>query len=730
MLKKMIALAAGAALMVTTAYADSAIKIQIDNKPLNLEVSPIVESGRTLVPFRAIFEALGLQVDWNDELRIATAYNDSTAVSVKLDGAYGSVNGELKALEAPARIVDGRTLVPLRFVSEAFGNEVKWDAVKRTVSITSGFKPYVYTEALPVVGSMEKLQLILDYAGKYNYPVYRLMNTAVPEPAMAEKAAVATDSASGGFSTTNVQVTGVDEGDIVKTDGKAIYQLRGTDLKITSAESPMKALTTLKFENGLYLNDMYLYGGKLVVLGTKQSFMPYGKLAADSRMIMPAQSPGTQLLIYDVQNPANPVLVRKYETDGNYMTSRVTGGKLYLIATKWLNTYEMKEENVVPKFTDSITGRTTTLGLDSIRYFPDAVEANLMITLGFDLDKPAQEPDKAAYLGSGSNVYADTNSLVVALDRYQYRMQPMLDSNFAPSFDRSTDLFKFNLSSGTIRFSAKGSVPGSVLNQFSMDAYNGNYRIATTTGETWGTADSRNNLYILDSSLKLKGKLEGLAPGERIYSARFMGTRAYLVTFRQVDPFYVIDLKDPTAPKVLGYLKLPGYSDYLHPYDANTVIGFGKETIDTANGPITGGLKIAMFDVTDVTKPVEKSHIILGSSGSWSEVLNNHKALLFSKEKNLFALPVSLYEGLGRDNHFAFQGAYVYSIDPAKGFVLKGKSTHLTDAEIRDTELKWYDTQKDVKRILWIGNSLYTVSDYGIKAHDLETMKQTDLLVH
>lgn len=730
MLKKVIALATGAALLASVSYAEPAVRVQIDGKALNLEVSPVVENGRTLVPFRAIFEALGLQVDWNDDLRMATAYNGDTTVSVKLDAPYGSVNGELKALDAPARISAGRTLVPLRFVSEAFGNEVKWNAATRTVSITSGFKPYVYSEALPVVGSFEKLRLILDYAGKYTQPVYRLMESAVPAPAAAEKSAVTADSAAGGFSTTNIQVAGVDEGDIVKTDGNAIYQLRSNDLKITAAGVPLKALTTLRFEEGVYANDLYLYNGKLIVIGTRQSFMPYGKMAADARMIMPMQSPETQVLMYDVKNPANPVLLKKYTTDGSYMTSRLTGGRLYLIANKWLNSYEMTEQNVLPRFTDSSTGKTTTLGFEELRYFPDSVEANLMITLGFDLDNPAQEPHKAAYLGSGSNVYADTTSLIVALDRYQYRVQPMMTGEFAPAFDRTTDLFKFNLSGGTVRFSAKGSVPGSVLNQFSMDAYNGNYRIATTTGETWGNADSKNNLYVLDSGLKLKGKLEGLAPGERIYSARFMGSRAYLVTFRQVDPFYVIDLKDPTAPKVLGYLKLPGYSDYLHPYDGNTVIGFGKETIDTANGPITGGLKIALFDVTNVAQPVEKSHLILGSSGSWSEVLNNHKALLFSKEKNLFALPVSLYEGLGRDNRFAFQGAYVYSVDPAKGFVLKGKSTHLTDAEIRDTDLKWYDQQKDVKRILWIGETLYTLSDYGIKAHDLDTLKQTDLLVH
>ncbi len=734
MLKKIMALTLGAAMLSSVSFADSAIKIQIDNKPLALEVAPTVENGRTLVPFRAIFEALGLRVDWNQDLRIATAYNDTMNVSVKLDSGYGSVNGELKPLEASAKIVQERTLVPLRFVSEAFGNEVSWDAKTKLVSIKSGFKPYVYSEALPVVGSFDKLKLILDYAGKFNQPVYRIMDGVAPMPAAMEKSVVAADMANAApaHSTTNIQVAGVDEADVVKTDGSYIYQLRANDLKITKASAgALKAATSLSFENGMNASELYLYGNKLVVIGNKQSYAPYQTSMPEARSIMPMYSPTTQLLFYDVTNPEKPALIRKYEAEGNYLTSRLTGGKLYLIANKWLNTYSLKAENAVPHFTDSVTGKTTSVGFDAIRYFPDTVESNLMITLGFNLDQPKGEPDKGVYLGSSNNVYANTDSLVVAMDRYHYRVGDIMNGFAPPAYTKTTELFKFALNSGTVRFKAKGTVPGTVLNQFSMDAYNGNYRIATTD-DSWSTGDNttRNNLYVLDGNMAIKGKLEGLAPGERIFSARFMGNRAYMVTFKQVDPFYVIDLSNSGSPKVLGYLKIPGFSDYLHPYDANTVIGFGKDTVETANGAITAGVKIAMFDVTNVTNPVEKSRVVLGGSGSWSEVLNNHKALMFSKEKSLFALPVTLYEGAGRDNRFAFQGAYVYGIDPVKGFVLKGTSTHLTDAEVRDTELKWYDTSKDVKRILWIGNELYTLSDFGIKSHTLDTMKETGYLKH
>ncbi len=732
MLKKIIALTVGAFMLTGVSFADSAIRIQIDNKPLALEVQPTLENGRTLVPFRAVFEALGLQVDWNEELRIATAYNEAMNVSVKLDGAFGSVDGELKALEAPARIEQGRTLVPLRFVSEAFGNEVGWDAKKRLISIKSGFKPYTYTEALPVVGSLDKLKLILDYAGKYQQPVYRIMD-AMPAITNENSESAAAPTLSGAdHSSTNVQVAGVDEGDSVKTDGLYIYQLRTNDLKITRADgTALQNASTLTFDKQMTPSEFYLYGKKLVVIGSQQQFVPY--MTPDLpqvRMIMPPmQSPKTKILFYDVSVPEKPQLLRSYETDGSYLTSRLTGGKLYLVANKYLNVYGLNDTAVLPAFTDSLTGKTQTLGYDQIRYFPDTVESNLMITLGFNVDSPTAEPDKGAYLGSGDTVYASTDSLYIAMNRYHYRVMTFAPD---PSFQQTTEIFKFGLMDGKVQFRAKGSVPGTLINQFAMDAQGGTFRVATTSGETWNAGEntSKNNIYVLNSAMAVQGKLEGLAPGERIYSVRFLGDRAYMVTFRQVDPFYVVDLKNPSSPSVLGYLKIPGFSDYLHPYDANTVIGFGKETVETKNGVRTEGLKIGMFDVSDVRNPVERHKLVLGGAGSWSEVLNNHKALLFSKEKGVFALPVTLYDTINGQSQFTWQGAYVYSLDPVKGFTLRGTSTHLSDQEIANAGIQWYDSQKNIQRIIYIGNVLYTLSDSGIKGHALDTMKYQQQILY
>lgn len=722
-------------------FADDAIRIEIDGKPLTLEVAPQIENGRTLVPFRAIFEALGLKIDWLTDQRIATAYNADMSVSIKIDATYGNINGELIALEVPGKIVSGRTLVPLRFISEAFGNDVTWDATKRLISIKSGFKAYEYTQALPTVDSFDKLKLILEYSGKYTQYVYPIREDVLP-PALEDKGESSADapiaspeaapSNEPDHSSTNVQVEGVDEADIVKTDGDTIYHLRAQDLKITDISTgEMKTLATIKFEEMSGATEFYLYDGKLIVIGNRQIFYPMYEKFAPDMMPMPQMTPKTHIYFYDVSDPSKPTLIRKYEGDGSYMTSRMTGGKLYMVMNKWLSTYELTAENALPTFTDTLIKagtdevKSSKIDFNALRYFPDTVESNVMITLGFDLADMSKDPHKGAYLGSSTNLFADMNTMVIALDRYHYDFRIQGDV-VMPTFQNTTELYKFNLVNGTVNYSASGSVPGRVLNQFSMDAHGGNFRIATTSGETWDDT-SQNNLYVLGANMAIKGKLEGLAPGERIYSARFVGERAYLVTFKQVDPFYVIDLKDPLRPSVLGYLKIPGFSDYLQPYDANTVIGFGKDTIETANGPIVGGIKIAMFDVTDVTKPVEKSKIVLGTSGSYSDVLYNHKALLFSKDKSLFALPVMLYEDQYK---FSFQGAYVYSINPVSGFVLRGTSTHLTQAEVDDSVLKWYDTTKNVSRIIWSDTTLYTLSEYGIKSHDMMNMIQKGFMIY
>ncbi len=236
---------------------------------------------------------------------------------------------------------------------------------------------------------------------------------------------------------------------------------------------------------------------------------------------------------------------------------------------------------------------------------------------------------------------------------------------------------KIQISGYDAAFQAEVDVPGQVLNQYSMDEQDGYFRIATTTRDQEQSANSSNNIFVYGPELQLVGQLTGLAPGEHIYSARFIGQRAYLVTFQQVDPFFVVDLSDPASPKVLGDLNIPGFSDYLQPYDENHIIGIGKDT--TPNPQENGmarptGLKIALFDVTNPQQPTELSRYVF-PNGSDSQALYDPKALLFSLSKNLLALPVSSPNNVGQYYSY-WQGAYVFNVSLDQGIVLKGTIEH------------------------------------------------------
>lgn len=251
----------------------------------------------------------------------------------------------------------------------------------------------------------------------------------------------------------------------------------------------------------------------------------------------------------------------------------------------------------------------------------------------------------------------------------------------------------------------------------------------------------------MDEKLDVVGKLEGLAPGERIFSARFMGGRVYLVTFRRIDPLFVIDLKNPVSPKVLGELKIPGYSDYLHPYDENHLIGIGKEVpVQPDPVPLSGepsasgrmslivppapvreqGVKIALFDVSNPSKPVEVSKYVVDKIYSDSEVSRNHKAFLFSKNRKLMALPVSYPENwpitgksLFRPYYRQWQGMYVFNISPSEGISLKGTIEHPYKKDIDG-----YLVNEAVSRAAYINEVFYTISQGAVKMSSMEDLKE------
>ncbi|MFM1655674.1 beta-propeller domain-containing protein [Brevibacillus sp. B_LB10_24] len=603
-------------------------------------------------------------------------------------------------------------------------------------------------DTLPVVGSAAKLKQLLgemELSERYLIKRGNFDTVEIMEKSSAGAAPVAAQTESNSkadFSATNVQVAGVDEADVVKTDGAYIYlagEQRIALVKAYPAEE-MKVVSTIDYSaDDFRPQELYVDGGHLVVIGQVQRQevkRPYGQM-------------GVKAIVYDIRNKEKPAQVREVELEGNYLSSRKIGSSLYIVTNKYLDYVPILmggKEPSAPVYRDSaVTGGSAVIKWDDIRYFPASKEPNYLFVAGVALDKPDQPADVSAYLGSGETVYASPQNLYVVVSRYSYpgageKPEEIGKRGFAPSpdVDLSSTIYKFALKQGKTVYSGSGEVPGHVLNQFSLDEHAGYLRIAATSGEIWRNDErtSKNNLYVLDDKLTMTGKLEGLAPGEKIYSVRFMGSRGYVVTFKQVDPLFVIDLKDPKKPSVLGALKIPGYSDYLHPYDENHIIGFGKDTVvfDRKDGtersfaPVAlyQGMKMAMFDVSDVSHPVEKWKEIIGDRGTDSELLHNHKALLFSKEKNLLAFPVTVMEipkqqkdDPAQYGRFAFQGAYVYRIDPASGFKLQAKITHLTEQDRLKSGDGWYDSLKNVERILYIDDTLYTVSKAMIQANDL-----------
>jgi len=397
-----------------------------------------------------------------------------------------------------------------------------------------------------------------------------------------------------------------------------------------------------------------------------------------------------------------------------------------------------KAEDVLPLFEDSKLGTESrpVTSCTSVRILPHIPQPQYLTVAVIDTSSPNTDVKRETILGSAENVYSSTENLYVTATQWIYHWD-VKPSGGETENEEKTNLYRFAFTADGIEYKAQGSVPGHILNQFSMDEHGNTFRIATTTGELWNEQKpSTNNLYVLNRDLVTTGKIEDIAPGERIYSVRFMGDRAYMVTFRNTDPLFVIDTSDPRNPTILGQLKIPGYSDYLHPYDDTHIIGFGKDTAeakDRTDFAWYQGIKLAVFDVSDVANPKELHKMIIGDRGTDSPLLHDHKALLFEKDRNLLAFPVTVYEISETEKAKndpssygspVFQGAYVYTFTLQGGFQLKGKITHYDEDQISKMGDRWYGLGKDIVRILRLGQSLLTVSDAVVQSSALTDLRK------
>ena len=493
--------------------------------------------------------------------------------------------------------------------------------------------------------------------------------------------------------------------------------------------------------------------------------------------------------VYDIEDNLilNPELLDTFTVEGNYYTARLIEGNVYVVSNKYIG----NSEPVVPFFgvgedveiadasriyypgyyqSDLMFTSVMAIDISSLKYEGDVFLTGTSNSIYFSKDsifltsaKPydyskiniqgeleiyskilsgSAKSEAEEILDSDTDYYSKSQKLSLVVQEYFNGLDDYEKKDFEDSYSdasksyyseiskeyEKTLIHKIRIDGLDVDYDGVGEVPGYVLNQFSMDEYEGNFRIATTTGNIFGSfQNSLNHVYILDDGLEIVGSVENLASGERIYSARFLGDKAYMVTFRQIDPLYVIDLSNPKSPEVLGYLKVTGFSNYLHPIGDNLLMGIGREV--TLDGK-QKGLKISIFDVSDFENPKEIDNYVVESDSSYSEAEYEHKAVLFDDEKDLLVIPVSYNNNInGRDWEY-WQGAFVFTVTD-EDVSLKGKIDHTIEVNKgdgvlgADVEPSYYGvTQGYVSRSLFIEDVLYTISDYLIKANSLLDLKE------
>lgn len=564
------------------------------------------------------------------------------------------------------------------------------------------------------------------------------------------------NSSSGGdHSGTNTQVAGVDEGDVVETDGRHLFVLAGDGVDVLSAASAagLAPLTHVAIEGQEVA--LLLHGTRLTVISQVAGWWNYRSVPALSGF---GGGDRTAVTVLDVSNAAAPAVLERTEIDGWFLSARAIGGRVIVVTQDavdipmpefipepgadgpepfptpfdpvpmpivaaanalpaleilppWLPegvweseaAYRARLEaawsaGALPRFTvQAGTGLDDggPLAAAGRTYLPvEADSSDLLGVVTFEVGDDVAGPESVTSVaGVSGTIYASTSSLYVAATAW---------GNWWDAADEAvtTNVYKFDLADASVPLVSMGAVPGQVLDQFSLDEHDGLLRVATTR---WSAGDdgSSSGVYVLrdhGGNLSLVGAVDRLAPGERIYSARFVGDRAYVSTFRQIDPFFVIDLSEPSAPRVEGELKVPGFSSYLQPLDDTHVLGIGRD-VDPDTGRVLG-VQVSLFDVSNPTAPVRAAvHTFPGDGWeSWSEALFDHRAVSWFPERGILTLPGARFTADGTTDSL-----WVLRVDlgPAAGFTVLGEVFH----------------ESAVRRSVRIGDILYSISTGEVQAH-------------
>ncbi len=606
----------------------------------------------------------------------------------------------------------------------------------------------------------------------------------VPVPSV-----VKTESGGLDYSTTNVQVANVDEPDYLKNDSKYVYIVSRNTLSIIDAYPAESAKLVLKIALDIesqYIQNMFLNDDRLVIFYNGQSddeIIPQFDFVPRR-----SYSPVTHALIIDVTDKENPNILKDYSIDGHFRDARMIGDYAYFVTNSNIN-YQYPRLPVILEssvrimtpdafyfdnieqfsnfntltaidiFGDTINSETFLMGYTGAFYvsednfyltyqqsMPFGFYENSSRDRFFDVVVPLLPndiQDEIKAIQNDSSMNASTKWIKIS-ELMQKSYNEMDKNDKEKLFEkirealneydvktqeetRKTIIHKISINEGEIEYVTMGSVPGRLLNQFSMDQSGDRFRVATTTEyytQYQGTVRA-NAVYVLDEQLNIVGGLDQIAPDESIFSARFIGDRLYLVTFQQIDPFFVIDLSTDT-PKILGELKITGFSNYLHPYDEEHIIGIGRDVKEIEEGRVQQlGIKIALFNVADVKNPKVIDDVIIGDSSTYSEALNNHKAFFFDKTRGVLSIPISGdVESLNENSSskmFApdynrWNGFYVFDLDSSDGFNLKGTITHSAD------DSRYYGMGN--ARTFYIDDVLYTASERYLKMNSFNDLEE------
>ncbi len=552
-------------------------------------------------------------------------------------------------------------------------------------------------------------------------------------PAMTT--AASSESSVPSFTATNVQVQGVDEPDRVKTDGIHLFVSTQNSVAIVNAYPPnsTRVLSSITFPS-LSVVGLEIVQDRLMVIGQSAQAIPM--FVSQS----PSATPKVELLLYDTSDLGSPKLMQNVSVPGSYVASRLADGYVYAVIQQPSYVFDSQGNATGVMPTMSTGGVESQLPPSSVYYTGNAAQISYYTIVPSISMSTGKESVRSILTGPSATVYVSTQNIYVVYTNYPdlFSTHGILGDAYTGGTVSISDvqqaqnstILRAAYSSGAVTVEAAGVVPGSVLNQFSLDEYNGYFRVATGRFAVVGGNPTRSDdVYVLDMSMNQVSALRNIAPGENIYAVRFVGSTGYVVTFMQIDPLFVISFKDITNPTILSALKVSGYSDYLHPLPGGYLIGVGKEAVPSSmqNVAFYTGLKLSLFRVFDNGTSVQVDKLPIGDRGTDSPVLSDHLAFTFDSTRNITIIPLTLYVVSGNQTTCSgcappygdpvWQGVYVIKVTTA-GFTVVGKvSQYPAGQNFGDSP----NGDLQIDRSVVIGDYLYTISQSEVMVSSLSS---------